>query len=71
MELVMDKSMLNKYGISMNTERYELFAKMGYVFPQQKFKSIVLQMNVVDHTQNSYFGLTNYNDKQKSFYDQC
>jgi outer membrane receptor for ferrienterochelin and colicin len=41
---------------------------MGYVFPQQKFKSIGLQMNAVDHTQNSYFGLTNYNANQKSFY---
>ncbi len=64
----MDKNMLNKYGLSINTERYELFAKMGYVFPQQKYKSIGLQMNIVDHTQNSYFGLTNYNAKQKSFY---
>ncbi len=64
----MDKSMLNKYGLSINTERYELFAKMGYVFPQQKYKSVGLQISAVDHTQNSYFGLTNYNAKQKSFY---
>jgi outer membrane receptor for ferrienterochelin and colicin len=64
----MDKREMNKFGISINTERYELFAKMGYVFPQEKYKSIGFQMNLVDHSQSSYFGLRNYNANQKSFY---
>jgi outer membrane receptor for ferrienterochelin and colicin len=63
-----DKNTENHYGLSINTERYELFGKMGYVFPQQKYKSIGLQMDGVDHQQNSYFGLTNYNAQQQSFY---
>lgn len=63
-----DKNTLNHYGLSINTERYELFGKMGYVFPQQKYKSIGLQVDAINHDQESYFGLTNYNAKQQSFY---
>ena len=63
-----DKNTQNNYGLSINTERYELFGKMGYVFPQQKYKSIGLQIDGIDHQQNSYFGFTNYNAKQQSFY---
>ena len=63
-----DKMMTNHYGLGIQTERYELFGKLGYVFPQQKFKSIGLQFAAIDHAQNSYFGLTTYNAKQQSFY---
>ncbi len=63
-----DKATTNHYGLGINTERYEGFAKIGYVFPQQKYKSIGLQLAAISHTQNSYFGLTTYNAKQESFY---
>jgi outer membrane cobalamin receptor/copper chaperone CopZ len=63
-----DKNTTNYYGLGINTKRYELFGKIGYVFPQQKYKSIGLQMAAIDHQQDSYFGLTTYNAKQKSFY---
>ena len=63
-----DKFTQNAYGLSINTQRYELFGKIGYVFPQQKFKSIGLQLNAVDYQQASYFGLTNYAADQQSFY---
>jgi outer membrane receptor for ferrienterochelin and colicins len=63
-----DKYTINHYGLSINTERYEVFGKLGYVFPQQKYKSIGLQIDATDHQQTSYFGLTNYNAKQQSFY---
>jgi outer membrane receptor for ferrienterochelin and colicins len=65
---IIDKGTENHYGLSINTQRYEVFGKLGYVFPQQKYKSIGLQVDAVDHQQNSYFGLTNYNAKQQSFY---
>jgi outer membrane receptor for ferrienterochelin and colicin len=64
----LDKFTTNSYGLSINTERYEAFGKLGYVFPQEKYKSIGLQIDAVDHKQTSYFGLTNYNAKQQSFY---
>ena len=63
-----DKFTQNAYGLSINTKRYELFGKLSYVFPQQKYKSIGLQLNAVDFNEASYFGFTNYNAKQQSFY---
>ncbi len=63
-----DKNTSNHYGLGINTERYELFGKIGYVFPQQKYKSIGLQLTAIDHQQDAYFGLTTYNAKQQSFY---
>ena len=63
-----DKNTSNHYGLGINTERYELFGKIGYVFPQQKYKSIGLQLTAIDHHQDAYFGLTTYNAKQQSFY---
>jgi outer membrane receptor for ferrienterochelin and colicin len=62
------KNTNQQYGIGIKTERYEFFGKLGYVFPQQQFKSIGLQFNAIDHAQNSYFGLTNYNAKQQTVY---
>lgn len=63
-----DKYTLNSYGIGINTERYEGFAKIGYVFPQKVYKSIGLQITGISHIQNSYFGFTNYIAKQESIY---
>ena len=63
-----DKNTTNKYGLGINTERYEAFAKIGYVFPEKKYKSIGLQLSAIDHQQKSYFGLTNYNAQQQNFY---
>ena len=56
------------YGLGISIERVELFAKIGYVFPQQKYKSIGWQLAAINHQQNSYFGQTDYNAKQQSFY---
>ncbi len=63
-----DKFTQNKYGLAINTQRYEFFGKMGYVFPQQKYKSIGLQISSTSFQQASYFGLTSYNATQNSFY---
>ena len=34
------KGTTHHYGLGINTERYEVFGKIGYIFPQQKYKSI-------------------------------
>jgi hypothetical protein len=62
------KGTTHHYGLGINTKRYEVFGKIGYIFPQQKYKSIGLQLNAINHDQDSYFGLTNYKANQKSFY---
>ena len=56
------------YGLGINTERYEGFAKLGYVYPQKVYKSIGLQLALIRHQQDAYFGLTGYNALQKSIY---
>lgn len=63
-----DKFTINYYGLGINTKRYEAFAKIGYVFPEKKYKSIGLQLAGISHRQDSYFALTTYNADQKSFY---
>lgn len=63
-----DKFTTRSYGLGINTKRYEAFAKAGYVFPGKKYKSIGLQLSVFDHKQDSYFGMTLYNGRQKNFY---
>ena len=63
-----DKFTTNHYGLGINIKRYEGFAKIGYVFPEKKYKSIGLQLSAFDHQQDSYFGLTAYDAKQNNFY---
>ena len=63
-----DKNTTNKYGLGINTERYEAFAKIGYIFPAKKYKSIGFQATAISHSQDSYFGLTAYNARQQTFY---
>jgi hypothetical protein len=38
-------------------KRYEGFAKIGYVFPEKKYKSIGLQLSAFDHQQILISGL--------------
>lgn len=56
------------YGLGIDTRRYEAFGKLGYVFPEKKFKSFGLQLSTFRHEQDSYFGLTNYKATQTNFY---
>ncbi len=57
----------NFFGIGINTERYEAFAKCGYHF-DRKDTSIGLQQQVTYHKMDSYYGLTDYNANQLSYY---
>lgn len=63
-----DKFSTRSYGLGIKTNRYEVYAKAGYVFPEKKYKSIGLQLSAFDHKQDSYFGMTVYNGRQKNFY---
>jgi hypothetical protein len=65
---VSDKLTTNSYGLGIKTNRYEGFAKIGYIFPEKKYQSIGLQLSGFDHQQDSYFGLINYNAHQSNFY---
>ena len=63
-----DKFTTNHYGLGIATKRFEGFAKIGYVFPEKKYKSIGLQLSAFNHQQDSYFGLNGYNATQHNFY---
>lgn len=56
------------YEININTKRIELFAKNGYVFSDEPYKSLGLIINAQSHKQNSLFGVRNYDAEQKTFY---
>ena len=58
----------NAYRINIDTRRYEAFAKIGYLFPNNNNKSIALITNYSSHRQNSFYGLRTYNADQKYFY---
>jgi outer membrane receptor for ferrienterochelin and colicin len=58
----------NAYRINIDTRRYEAFAKIGYVFPKNDERSIALITNFSSHEQKSFYGLRNYDAKQKYLY---
>lgn len=63
-----DKGTTNRYGLGFDNQRIEGFAKIGYVFPENRLRSIGLQISASNYKQDSYFGLTTYNSKQTSAY---
>jgi outer membrane receptor for ferrienterochelin and colicin/copper chaperone CopZ len=63
-----DKFTTQHYGLGLQTERYEAFGKIGYIFPGKKYKSVGLQLAGFSHNQYDYFGLTKYNAQQQNFY---
>jgi outer membrane receptor for ferrienterochelin and colicin len=68
MEFNGDKYNSQVYGLGIETNRYEGFAKIGYVFPGKKYRSIGLQLSTFNHRQDAYFGLDPYNGEQDNFY---
>jgi len=63
-----DKLTTNYWGSEINTERFDLSTKIGYVFPDMPYQSIGFQNAFNSHKQESYFGLNQYDIHQKSFY---
>jgi outer membrane receptor for ferrienterochelin and colicins len=63
-----DKFTTNYWGSEINTERFDFSSKIGYVWPEIPYQSIGFQNAFNSHNQVSYFGLREYNIKQKSYY---
>ena len=63
-----DRGTTNFWGAEINTERLDVSAKLGYVFPDMPYQSIGFQSAFNTHNQESYFGLRTYDIKQNSFY---
>lgn len=63
-----DKGTINHWGSEIDTKRFDVSAKLGYVYPEMPFQSIGFQVAYSNHEQESYFGLRNYNIQHKSVY---
>lgn len=63
-----DKFTTRSWGSEIKTDKADVSAKLGYVFPDMPFQSIGLQTSFNWHNQESYFGLRTYDIEQKSFY---
>ena len=59
---------LPDYGVDMTTNKINGFAKIGYLFPNDDFKSLALQLSATYNKQNSTIGLTDYLGSQYSGY---
>jgi len=58
----------HRYEMNIDTKRYEVFAKNGYVFDDDAYTSVGLILNAQWHNQKSLLGLRQYNGNQKTFY---
>ena len=57
-----------KYGIDFDISRLEVFSKIGYVFPENRHRSIGLQVSGSHYDQDSFYGLRQYEASQQGLY---
>lgn len=63
-----DRGTTNSWGSQIDTERLDIATKVGYVFKDMPYQSVGFQNAFTSHNQESYFGLSQYNIKQNSYY---
>ncbi len=59
---------LSLYQIGINNKKWELYSKTGFVFKRKQATSMGLQLSYLNHDQHNFYGLTNYNGLQQTFY---
>lgn len=63
-----DRGTTNFWGSEIDTERFEVTTKLGYVNPEIPYQSLGFQTAFSHHKQDSYFGLNIYDIQHNSFY---
>jgi outer membrane cobalamin receptor len=63
-----DRTLQPYYGIGINSEKADAFAKNGYVFKNKPETSMGLQLSFLQHKQTNFYGLNNYDGLQQTFY---
>ncbi len=58
----------NRYRVSLETDRLELWGKLGYIFPEKPYQSFGLQVSGIHHDNQSTFGPNQYTGKEKLLY---
>jgi outer membrane receptor for ferrienterochelin and colicin len=66
-----DKLTTNNWGSEIQTERFEISTKLGYVNPEIPWQSLGVQFAYSNHSQDSYFGLNQYNITHNSVYSNA
>ena len=56
------------YPVNIDNKNANAFAKIGYLFPNDDFKSLALQISTTYNEQNSTIGLSEYDGHQYSGY---
>ncbi len=57
-----------EYRVELNTDKISGFAKIGYLFPNEDFKSLAIQLSGSYNDQTAKFGIRNYTGNQTSGY---
>ncbi|WP_040248388.1 TonB-dependent receptor [Psychroserpens mesophilus] len=63
-----DQFTTNFWGSEIETERFELTTKFGYVNPEIPWQSLGVQLAFSTHNQESYYGLNRYDINHNSVY---
>lgn len=63
-----DKLTTNNWGSEIDTERFDISVKTGYVNPDIPWQTVGVQTAFSSHKQKSYFGLTQYDILHNSLY---
>ena len=58
----------NYYGMDIKNNRFEVFAKNGYVFDTEQFRSLGLIFSATHHNATAFYGKKNYDGEQNSVY---
>lgn len=63
-----DRGTTNAWGSQINTERFDVSSKFGFVNPDLPWRTGGIQLAYSHHNQESYFGLNDYNITHNSLY---
>jgi len=63
-----DRQQQMAYGTGFSVDRFEVYGKVGYVFPQQRYRSVGYVTQYVNHRTDAFFGRSDYLGKQGSLY---
>lgn len=63
-----DRGTTNNWGGEIDTRRYEVSTKLGYVNPEVPWQSVGVQTAFSSHKQESYYGLNQYDITHNSLY---
>lgn len=58
----------SNYNYNTKSEQFNIYGKLGYIFPDQDIKSFGIQWSFNNFKNNSLFGIRNYSGNQKNGY---